>query len=434
MSTVSNVSFIADRSMDKAGLVCGGVNEASFSTLTAEDTIIVQYPPDRIWIQGPLKSLSFPVEALIILTCFCSGGSPLAELHWSKDNVSLSQGVYKTLGKIAVSELAVVTDPSDNQASYACHASHPASVDTLTAHTRLTIHFAPIGLEIEALNGSLRAGETVSLLCTASSSNPASDISWIWRGTVVPAFSVRVTRGELGGWSTQGRLSIAVSPSDHGERIRCRSSTPGLRQKTNTAMTLHGEGREVNEDNQIFNGNSTKLVIVGASRSDAGRYECAADNGIPPALATSAQLVVEFEPQLHRGVDLTKVAVKGDGTSSAILTCKAEGIPDVEFSWARNGVTLDPGNPRFAQSIVHEGALHTSALTIVNASARLDFTTYTCSARNRRGADTFDVRLVRIGKPDPPSDLSLVRKSQNSITLAWNAGFNGGLEQSFRIR
>ena len=38
------------------------------------------------------------------------------------------------------------------------------------------------------------------------------------------------------------------------------------------------------------------------------------------------------------------------------------------------------------------------------------------------------------GKPDPPYDLQFVNATHNSITIRWKPGFNGGLEQSFRVR
>ncbi|XP_067882382.1 nephrin [Heterodontus francisci] len=195
-----------------------------------------------------------------------------------------------------------------------------------------------------------------------------------------------------------------------------------------------GQGREVTEDDQLFMNNTTKLIIEDAKRSDAGRYECSADNGISPEATASAQLIVQFKPELQKAVELSKVAVSGDETTTAILTCKAEGIPNVEFDWAKNGVTLDPNNPRYLQTTLHEGPLHTAQLSIVNASAALDYATFTCTAQNPLGLDVFDIHLVSSSRPDPPTGLKVLSKTHNSVTLAWSAGFNGGLEQTFQVR
>ena len=41
---------------------------------------------------------------------------------------------------------------------------------------------------------------------------------------------------------------------------------------------------------------------------------------------------------------------------------------------------------------------------------------------------------LRTGKPDPPYGLNVVNVSHDSITVSWEAGFDGGLEQFYRVR
>ena len=41
---------------------------------------------------------------------------------------------------------------------------------------------------------------------------------------------------------------------------------------------------------------------------------------------------------------------------------------------------------------------------------------------------------INPAKPYPPYLIHVVNKTARSITIAWKAGFNGGLSQSFRIR
>jgi len=38
------------------------------------------------------------------------------------------------------------------------------------------------------------------------------------------------------------------------------------------------------------------------------------------------------------------------------------------------------------------------------------------------------------GRPDSPYAVRIVNSTHNSLTLAWNPGFNGGLPQKFQIR
>ena len=42
--------------------------------------------------------------------------------------------------------------------------------------------------------------------------------------------------------------------------------------------------------------------------------------------------------------------------------------------------------------------------------------------------------ILCTGKPDPPYGLNVVNVSHDSITVSWEAGFDGGLEQFYRVR
>ncbi|PIO22418.1 hypothetical protein AB205_0126940 [Aquarana catesbeiana] len=196
---------------------------------------------------------------------------------------------------------------------------------------------------------------------------------------------------------------------------------------------LGDEERDLSGLERQVDGLTGRLIISEAKRSDAGRYECAVDNGVPPAVRADARLIVRFKPEIQKGVHLSKVAVPGDGKSSTGLVCKAEGIPTVSFSWAKNGVTLDFKNPRYSVQTSHEQWVHTSTLIIANVSAVHDYAIFTCTATNSLGLDTFSIHLVSTSRPDPPSDLKVLSFKQNSVTLGWSAGFDGGLEQKFRV-
>ena len=50
------------------------------------------------------------------------------------------------------------------------------------------------------------------------------------------------------------------------------------------------------------------------------------------------------------------------------------------------------------------------------------------------GDDSINSMCWLSGKPDPPYDLQFVNATHNSITIRWKPGFNGGLDQSFRVR
>ncbi|XP_031708336.1 nephrin isoform X1 [Anarrhichthys ocellatus] len=187
-------------------------------------------------------------------------------------------------------------------------------------------------------------------------------------------------------------------------------------------------GQETQEDE------SGLLTIHDVTRAHAGFYQCTANNGIASPATVNVQLVVQFEPELQKGSQWRKVASRGDGTSTAEVVCRAEGIPRVDFSWERNGVRMDFANPRYEERTVREVSFHTSTVRVVNVSAALDYVIFSCTARNSLGEDTLDIQLVSTNRPDPPSLFRQVGVSHDSVTLDWIPGFNGGLWQRFRVR
>ncbi|XP_066538345.1 nephrin [Hoplias malabaricus] len=193
-----------------------------------------------------------------------------------------------------------------------------------------------------------------------------------------------------------------------------------------------GEVEELGEESQ--HGASGLLTLYEVTRSRAGPYQCTVDNGIAPPAHVVGQLIVRFAPVLHKGAQWRKVASRGDGSTDVDVLCQAEGVPRVSFTWAKNGVPLDFGNPRYMERTVREGVVHTSTLTVVNVSAALDYAIFTCTAHNNQGEDSLDIQLLSTSYPDPPSDLKVLSISSTSVTLEWMPGFDGGLTQNFRVR
>ncbi|KAJ0000289.1 hypothetical protein NQD34_012131, partial [Periophthalmus magnuspinnatus] len=187
-------------------------------------------------------------------------------------------------------------------------------------------------------------------------------------------------------------------------------------------------GEETQEDE------SGLLTIHGVTRAHAGLYRCVANNGIALPGSTDVQLVVQFKPIIQKGPQWRKVASRGDGTSTAELVCRAEGIPTVDFIWEKNHMLMDFENSRYEERTVREGSFYTSTIQVVNVSALLDYAIFSCTARNSLGDDMLDIQLVSTNHPDPPSSFRLVSVSYDSVTLEWIPGFDGGLSQRFRVR
>ncbi|XP_021563320.1 nephrin [Carlito syrichta] len=194
------------------------------------------------------------------------------------------------------------------------------------------------------------------------------------------------------------------------------------------------EDQSLDDMEAVSKGSTGRLRIHDAKLTQAGAYQCIVDNGVAPPARGLVRLVVRFAPQVEHPTPLTKVAAAGDGTSSATLHCRARGVPNIVFTWTRNGVPLDLQDPRYTEHTYHQGGVHSSLLTIANVSAAQDYALFMCTATNPLGSDHTNIQLVSISRPDPPSGLRVLSVTPHSVGLEWKPGFDGGLPQKFQIR
>ncbi|TDH12004.1 hypothetical protein EPR50_G00066240 [Perca flavescens] len=170
-------------------------------------------------------------------------------------------------------------------------------------------------------------------------------------------------------------------------------------------------GQETQEDKYGL------LTIHNVTRAHAGLYQCTANNGIAPPATVDVQLIVQFKPEIQKGVQWRK---------KVFLVSTSFG--------KKNGVLMDFANHRYEEETVSEGSFQTSTVRVINVSAALDYAIFSCTARNSLGEDKLDIQLVSTNHPDPPTSFRQVSVSHDSVTLEWIPSFNGGLRQRFRIR
>ncbi|RWS12166.1 nephrin-like protein [Dinothrombium tinctorium] len=179
------------------------------------------------------------------------------------------------------------------------------------------------------------------------------------------------------------------------------------------------------------------LTVLNISRSDSGTYTCSAFNGIgTSAVVERVHLHVQYKPQIVN--DALKVASEVDA-DFAKIGCSAKGYPNVLFVWSIDGKERRNGSKYKIINLdkhISDGGrfdLFQSEL-IISKVGESDFGKYRCRAYNHLGSDETDVELVRRSVPDSPYALRLVNISHDWVQLEWQPGFDGGLEQSFRIR
>ncbi|XP_036895582.1 nephrin isoform X2 [Sturnira hondurensis] len=455
-------------------------NQAKFTCkaghLSASMQLVVQFPPTNLTILANVSVLR-PGDALN-LTCVSVSSNPPVNLSWDKEGeklegITLPPRSAPFKGSAATRSVLLRISSGDHGHRVTCRAHSTGLRETVSAFYRLHVLYPPefLGEQVLVVT-AVEQGE--ALLPVSVSANPAPEaFNWTFRGyRLSPAGGPRhriLSSGALQLWN--------VTRADDGlYQLHCQNSegtaealvrldvhyAPTIRALQDpTEVNIGGSvdivctvdakpilpgmfnwerlGEEkddwsLDDMEQLSKGSTGRLRIHHAQLAQAGAYQCIVDNGVAPPARGLVRLVVRFAPQVEHPTPLTKVAAAGDSTTSATLHCRARGVPNVVFTWTKNGVPLDLQDPRYTEHTYHQGGVHSSLLTIANVSAAQDYALFTCIATNLLGSDHTNIQLVSISRPDPPSGIKVVSMTPYSVGLEWKPGFDGGLPQTFRIR
>ncbi|KAM6153520.1 nephrin [Erethizon dorsatum] len=455
-------------------------NKAKFSCkagqLSASTQIVVLFPPTNLTILANASALR-PGDALN-LTCVSLSSNPPVNLSWDKEGERLKDvaappqsAPFK--GSAASRSVFLRVSSRDHGHRVTCRAHSAELRETVSSFYRFNVLYPPefLGEQVLVVT-AVEQGE--ALLPVSVSANPAPEaFNWTFRGyRLSPAGGPRhriLSNGALQLWNvtrsddglyqlhcqnSEGtaealvRLDVHYAPTiralqdptevDVGgsvDIVCTADANPILPNMFNwERLEEDEEDQNLDDMEKMSKGSTGRLRIHNAKLAQAGAYQCIVDNGVAPPARGLVRLVVRFAPQVEHPTPLTKVAAAGDSTSSATLHCRARGVPNIVFTWTKNGVPLDLQDPRYTEHTYHQGGVHSSLLTIANVSAAQDYALFTCTATNPLGLDHTNIQLVSISRPDPPLGLKVVSLTPRSVGLEWRPGFDGGLPQSFRIR
>ncbi|KAM5134341.1 nephrin isoform 2-T2 [Callospermophilus lateralis] len=456
-------------------------NQARFSCkagqLIVSTQLVVQFPPTNLTILANVSALR-PGDALN-LTCVSISSNPPVNLSWDKEGERLEDvaappqsAPFK--GSAASRSVFLQVSSRDHGHRVTCRAHSAELRETVSSFYRLNVLYRPEFLgEQELVVTAVEQGQ--ALLPVLVSANPAPEaFNWTFRGyrlspaggprhRILPGGALQlwnVTRADDGFYqlhcqNSEGtaealvRLDVHYAPTIRALQDPTEVNVGGSVDIVCTAdanpilpgmFNWERLGEEEEEDHslddmeKISKGSTGRLRIHHAKLTQAGAYQCIVDNGVAPPARGLVRLVVRFAPQVEHPTPLTKVAAAGDSTSSATLHCRARGVPNIIFTWSKNGVPLDLQDPRYTEHTYHQGGVHSSLLTIANVSAAQDYALFTCTATNPLGSDHTNIQLVSISRPDPPLGFKVVSRTPHSVGLEWKPGFDGGLPQRFHIR
>uniref|UniRef100_A0A8C2WB79 NPHS1 adhesion molecule, nephrin n=1 Tax=Chinchilla lanigera TaxID=34839 RepID=A0A8C2WB79_CHILA len=455
-------------------------NKAKFSCkagqLSASTQIVVLFPPTNLTILANASALR-PGDALN-LTCVSVSSNPPVNLSWDKEGQRLEDMAAPPQsapfrGSAASRSVFLRVSSRDHGHRVTCQAHSTELRETVSSFYRFNVLYPPefLGEQVLVVT-AVEQGE--ALLPVSVSANPAPEaFNWTFRGyRLSPAGGPRhrilsngalqlwnVTRSDDGFYqlhcqNSEGtaealvRLDVHYAPTiralqdptevDVGgsvDIVCTADANPILPDMFNwERLDEDEEDQSLDDMEKTSKGSTGRLRIRHAELAQAGAYQCIVDNGVAPPARGLVRLVVRFAPQVEHPTPLTKVAAAGDSTSSATLHCRARGVPNIVFTWTKNGVPLDLQDLRYTEHTYHQGGVHSSLLTIANVSAAQDYALFTCTATNPLGSDHTNIQLVSISRPDPPLGLKVVSLTPHSVGLEWRHGFDGGLPQRFHIR
>uniref|UniRef100_A0A3Q2DV25 NPHS1 adhesion molecule, nephrin n=1 Tax=Cyprinodon variegatus TaxID=28743 RepID=A0A3Q2DV25_CYPVA len=456
------LNLVLTASDNQADYRCDATNEA-MKTISAHAKLLVQFKAVSMKITAKQEELRPGQE--INLECLSGSSNPKSNISWSVGSVRY-QGVEETptdslFGGVSVlSRLHLKLTSKHHNQKVICQAYSPVLKEGSKTFYHLNVLYPPEFSPEKATEVQV-VEDDVAIIPLLVSANPEV-LSCIWhhgRQMLVKddhSLEIRnVTRKDAGIYTvkcendegvnqTTFTLDVLYGPNVKAEKdpvfvnqggiadLICVADANPIIPDMFSWKWLGEEEVEMGEETQ--EDESSLLTIHNVTRAHAGFYQCTASNSIALPASVEMQLVVQFTPELWKGPQWSKVASRGDGTTTAELVCQAEGIPRVEFIWGKKGMLIDLANPRYEERTVREGSFHTSTLRVVNVSAALDYAVFSCTARNSLGEDKLDIQLVSTNHPDPPSSVRQVSVTHDSVTLEWIPGFNGGLQQRFRIR
>ncbi|XP_053461849.1 B-cell receptor CD22 isoform X2 [Nycticebus coucang] len=346
-----------------------------------EVALEVQYAPEPSRVQ--ILPLPATEGKNIEMTCISPANPPPTNYTWYHNR---NEVLGKTEKKFQIPKVFL-----GHAGTYSCLAENILGIGKIGQGAKLDVHYHPRNVTVVIQNPTpIREGDSVTLSCNYTSSNPAvTYYKWDPRGAwTEPSPGVLLIQkvawnvknitctacNDLCSLSHPVSLNVHYAPRD----VRVLQTSPTSEVHSGHRVVLQCEfsssyPREVRyiwkKNGGSFLGEGKQLTFDSVSPEDAGNYSCSVNNSIGQTASEARRLQVLYAPRRLR-VSMTPANSMMEGQKAA-LTCESDANPPVsQYTW------FDWNN----QNLPHTGqTLRLAPLKVQHSGA------YRCQGSNRLG-------------------------------------------------
>nr|QRF78289.1 nephrin [Terebratalia transversa] len=380
VSAISVLSIRPRKEYNKALYTCQASHPALSAVVLATMELSVKFPPRAPEISGYKTGTVVQTGDVVTLTCRAEGGNPRAKVEWYKNGVKVDSS-YTTDNTQTRNDYQFTVASTDNNAIYRCEAWNDVTPKRLTSSVKLTVQFGPEKVVILGPEYA-KAGETITLQCRTSNSNPRASVTWNRNGQQLQADMIYEEDTIKGGWMTISNITVTLignqdtaiytcfarnpevqSASPQAQKVVSVLYPPGkptisgfnaavpIRRDTVHTMTCTSVGgnplatlswwkgdKELTGDNikctPIANQAQCQLKMIAKQDDNKAIYSCKANNSATTKpLVTSVTLSVNFPPKTVKVESSPKTGKVGQKLT---LTCtSASSNPAADITWSR---------------------------------------------------------------------------------------------------
>ncbi|KAM3620522.1 uncharacterized protein V6R79_024924 [Siganus canaliculatus] len=383
---------------DTAVYECVASNEAGEASRSVNLTVHV--PPS---IADEPTELVVTKLSPVVIACTASG-VPEPTIHWSKDGVKLPED-GPGFSVLRSGPVEIQSAQLTHAGRYLCTAQNAAG--STHRQVQLTVQELPV-IQPQPSSLDVILNNPVTLPCRATGS-PRPTVTWQKEGIRVPTGrrfmllpdgGLQVSQASLDDSGTymcvaqnaagtalgKTRLRVQVPPVISSDpqvyRVPVDSSVTLQCQADGSpppSVTWLKDGQPLSESVGRRVLSSGHLQITFVRPTDTGRYTCTAAN-VAGSTSLDVGLTVQTPPSIRGEQEVVVVE-----NTQAQLVCVAEGVPQPQLSWEKDGHPLEDGTGEFT-------ILPSGELLIDNAQLH-DAGSYTCKATNAVGQDSLVVAL-----------------------------------------